>query len=83
MTRTCATCRFGQITQRPPGSITAQRICHRFPPSILVPGPNGSVGFLQPFVGDTLTCGEWTAGPAAGALADPYRHAYPMARGRC
>lgn len=55
----CAACRHGQHTEAPPGAIARQRVCRRFPPSILIPGPQGQVGFFQPYVNDKATCGEW------------------------
>lgn len=58
--RICATCRHGQHTEAPPGSIHRQRVCRRYPPMVLlIPGKEGAVGFFQPYVNDRCACGEW------------------------
>lgn len=56
----CRSCAYGQRTMMIPQGLQRARICGRFPPNLPMPGPGGQgVQFVQPFVSDEGTCGEW------------------------
>lgn len=56
----CETCVFGQ-RQMLGGDLQKRRVCGRYPPTIPMPaGPQGQgIMFMQPFVADEGSCGEW------------------------